>query len=640
MKICRIIFSIVTIIISFSLKAQTYQLDKISPKATAIYDIAVEKLKDGDMTQAIILLNKALAKDSNYVDAILSLGGAFAEQKKYTESIKQYERARAKDTTYFYYFYLPYSMSLAGNGRFDDALIAVNKYLSMKTISDRSFRSGLYWKKAYEFALLYPTTHPEYNSYKFVPNNLGDSVNTLELEYYPSVTIDDSLLIFSRLGKGMREDFMQSTLTANGYTKAKPIEGQINEEPRKGGITISADGNWLIFAADYPGKGFGNYDLYICYLTADGWSEPENLGPNINTDFWESSPSISPDNRTLYFSSNRPGGKGGKDLYMSTRMSNGKWGPAVNMGDNVNSTGDELAPFIHSDNQTMYFNSDGLQGYGKEDIFITRKDENGLWKKAENLGYPINTIDNEGSLAISSDGVTAYYSSDRSDTRGGLDLYKFQLRSDLQPHKTLYVKGRVFDIKNGRGLPSAVQLISHSNHQPLMRLQTDETGSYFIPLPVGSDYTITVNRKGYVYNSQIIKLSNQKADSTYEKNIGLQPFEVNKHIVLNNIFFETNSYKLLPVSLIDLDILADILLENTTMKVEIGGHTDNVGKAEDNQKLSEKRAIAVVEYLFTKGVKATKLTGKGYGDTKPVAANDTEANRAKNRRTEFTILNL
>ena len=636
----RILVCFMTMLISVALSAQTYHPDKINAKAIAIYDIAIEKLKDGDMPQAIILLNKALAKDSNYVDVILSLGGAYAEMKNYKESIKQYERAQAKDTSYFYYFYLPYSISLAGDGRFQDALDAANKFLSFKNISERSYKSGMYWKKSFEFAVHYPLIHLENNNYHFIPLNLGDSINTPDLEYYPSVTIDDSLLIFSRMGKEHREDFMQSVLTPKGYTLAKPIEGQINEEPRKGGITISADGNWLIYAADYPGKGFGNYDLYICYLTADGWSAPENLGSNINTEFWESSPSISPDSRTLYFSSNRPGGKGGKDLYMSTRLPNGKWGPAVNMGDSINSAGDELAPFIHADNQTLYFNSDGLIGYGKEDIFLSRKDLNGNWTKAENLGYPINTIDNEGSIAISSDGVTAYYSSDRSDSRGGLDLYKFQLRSDLQPHKTLYVKGRVFDIKTGRGLPCAVQLINHSNHQPLMRLQTDETGSYFIPLPVGSDYTITVNRKGYFYNSQIIKLSNQKPDSTYEKNIGLQAFEVNKPIVLKNIFFETKSYNLLPVSLIDLDILADILLENKTMKIEIEGHTDNVGKPEDNQKLSEKRAIAVVEYLLSKGVKAAQLTGKGYGETKPVAGNDSEAGRAKNRRTEFTILNL
>ena len=626
------------ILLSMSLQAQKYEPSKVNPKAMAIYEIAIDKLKDGDMPQAIILLNKALARDSNYMDVVLSLAGAYAESKNYKESIRQYERARVKDTNYFAFYYLPYSISLAGDGRFDDALTAVNRVLALKTTSDRTYRSALYRKKTYEFAVNYAKNHPD--NYKFLPINLGDSINTPDLEYYPSVTIDDSLLIFSRMTKDRTELFMESTLTPNGYTTAKPIDGEINVEPRKGGITMSADGNWLIYAADYPGKGFGNYDLYISYLTTQGWSEPENLGPNINTEFWESSPSISPDNRTLYFSSNRPGGSGGKDLYMSTRMPNGKWGPAENLGTNINSAGDELAPFIHADNQTLYFNSDGLPGYGSADIFISRKDSAGNWTKAENLGYPINTIDNEGSIAISSDGVTAYYSSDRSDSRGGLDLYKFQLRSDIQPHKTLYVKGRVFDINTGRGLPSAVELINNSNHQPLMRLQTDETGRYFIPLPIGADYTVTVNRKGYVYNTQQIQLSNQKADSTYEKNIGLQPFELNKPMVLNNIFFETNSYNLLPVSMIALDKLADILTENKTMKIEIGGHTDNVGKPEDNQKLSEKRAIAVIEYLFTKKVRATQLTAKGYGDTKPIASNDTEAGRAKNRRTEFTILAL
>lgn len=174
-------------------------------------------------------------------------------------------------------------------------------------------------------------------------------------EYYPSVTIDDSLLVFTRRGEGYREDFMQSKIVNNEYQPATVINGDINIEPSKGAITVSADGEWMIFAGNFgKRKGFGDFDLYISLYTPDGWSEPENLGSNINTEFWESSPSLSPDKRVLYFSSNRYDGYGGRDLYYSVRMSNGKFGPAMNMGDSINTTGDELAPYIHADNQTLF----------------------------------------------------------------------------------------------------------------------------------------------------------------------------------------------------------------------------------------------------------------------------------------------
>ncbi len=204
----------------------------------------------------------------------------------------------------------------------------------------------------------------------------------------------------------MEEDFIESKLTPSGYSKAELIKGDINIEPFKGAINISQDGEWLLFAGDFGNKGYGNFDLYISYDTPTGWSEPINLGANINTEFWESSPSLSPDKNALYFSSDRPGGHGGKDLYVSYRV-NGKWQPAVNMGPDVNTVGDEIAPFIHADNQTLYYTSSGLPGYGGTDIYMLRRIGDKQWSKPENLGYPINTIENEGSLFVTSD---EYYS--------------------------------------------------------------------------------------------------------------------------------------------------------------------------------------------------------------------------------------
>ncbi|HEX3023992.1 MAG TPA: OmpA family protein, partial [Chitinophagaceae bacterium] len=477
------------------------------------------------------------------------------------------------------------------------------------------------------------------SDYTFAPVNMGDSINSKKSEYYPTVTIDDSLLVFTKRGEGIREDFMQSSFKNGVFSKAKLIEGDINNEPSKGAITVSSDGDWMIFAGNFR-RGYGDFDLYISYATPQGWSEPENLGPNINSGYWDSSPSLSPDNRVLYFSSNRPGGFGGKDLYMSVRMANGKWGPATNMGPDINSKGDDMAPYIHADNQTLYFTSDGLPGYGGTDLFICRKDIAGNWSKPENLGYPINTIENEGSICVSSNGLTAYYASDRADSRGGLDLYTFTLRDDIRPYKTLYVRGKVFDAKTNKGLPCAVELIENSNNKALMHVQTDELGKYFVPLPSGKDYTFTVNRKGYLFYTELYELSKKQSDSTYQKDIALQPVELNTTFVFKNIQFQTNSYQLLPVSLIELDKLLQVLNDNPTLKIRINGHTDNTGNEKDNLLLSTNRAKAVVDYLVSKNIDAARLSYKGYGSSKPIAANTSEEGKLKNRRTEFEVVGL
>jgi len=619
--------------------SQVYEPERVHPKAVKNYEKALDLLQDGQLSEAVPLLLQSIQEDSNFVDAYLSLAGALGQLKKYDQSVKLYEKARNKDTAYFLLYNLPYSINLAGLGKFEEALAAVRSFLRYPKLNERSIKSAQYRIRCYEFAIRYAKEHPS-TSYLFTPINLGDSVNTAQSEYYPSVTVTDSLLVFTRLGQRGREDFIESAMHKKGFGKWKLIDGDINEEPNKGALSVSQDGEWMIFAGQLSTQSYRSFDIYISYYTPQGWSEPQSLGPNINTDAYESGPTLSPDKRALYFISNRPDGYGGSDLYVSYRQPNGKWGPAVNMGPDINSAGDEKAPFIHADNQTLYYTSDGLPGYGGSDLFVIRRNLNGEWGKPENLGYPINTIENEGSLAVSADGLTAYYASDRSDSRGGLDLYKFDLRPDIRPYRTLYVKGKVTDKKTGKPLPSSVELINNSNNSLLMKVQTDELGDYFITLPTGKDYTFTVNRKGYLFYSELYALGSMEADSVYRKDILLQPVELNAVSVFQNIRFASNSFDLPAGALIELDRLLQVLTENPTLKVEISGHTDNIGKAEDNQVLATNRAKAIADYLKGKGIAADRLTYKGYGATQPVADNTTEAGRAQNRRTTFTITGL
>jgi len=558
--------------------------------------------------------------------------------KNYSGSVTNFEKAFSLDSVYTNYYLLPYSISLAGSGRFTDALLAVNKFLTNPKINDRSRKAGEFRKKTYEFAIDYANAHPEKN-YVFAPENLGDSINTNYLEYFPSITIDGKRLTFTKRIGG-NEDIYESDKGNDTWGKAFPLPGKINSSTfNEGGQNISQDGKWMIFTGCNFPHGLGSCDIYISYLTKDGWSEPQNLGPNVNSEFWESTPSLSPDKRDLYFSSNVPGGFGGKDIWVCHRDENGRWSEPYNLGAEVNTAGDESTPFIHADNQTLFFNSNGHPGYSeKPDLFVTRKLPEGKWSKPENLGYPVNTIEDEGSLVVASDGKTAYFSSDRSDTKGGLDIYTFELRPDIRPLKTLWVKGKVYDKKTKAGLPSTVELTDVSTRQLISKLQTDEDGNYLVTLPIGKDYAFNVHRKGYLFYSENYNMSNVSSDSTYLADIPLQPIEANAHIILKNVFFDTKKTALKPESITEIDNVVRLMNENPNMKILISGYTDNIGTPADNLILSKGRAVSVVNYLISKGINNSRLTFKGSGEANPVADNNTEEGRALNRRTELSVV--
>jgi outer membrane protein OmpA-like peptidoglycan-associated protein/tetratricopeptide (TPR) repeat protein len=634
-----LIISCAFVLISSFAFAQTPR-QSTNPRALKKYNEALVALEDNRSTEGIALLANVLQIDSNFIDAYLSLAGAYGNSKQYKKAIIVYERARLKDSIYFTPYLLPYSINLAGLGQFEKALAAVREFLTLDGLSGRSLKAAQYRKKTYEFAL--STAQINKNaSYVFAPKNLGDSVNSASSEYYPSVTVTDDALVFTRRTGNAREDFMLSAITnKDSFNKAAALDGDINLEPRKGAITVSQDGDWLFFAADIAGAGLGGFDIYKSIYTPAGWSEQENLGDSINTDFWESSPAISPDKRALYFSSTRPGGYGGADLYVSYLKPNGHWAEAVNMGPTINTAGDELAPFIHADNQTLYFTSDGLPGYGGSDLFVLKKLSNGKWGTPENMGYPINTIENEGSLAVAADGYTAYYASDREDSRGGLDIYSFTLPAHARPFKTIYVKGNITDIITKKGLPANLELTDNATGTIINKVQTDETGHYFITLPEGKDYTFTVNRKGYLFYSSAYALSGAAPDSTYIKNIALEPIKLASSFVFTQVLFDNNSFALLPASLPELNKLVQILEENPSMHIQISGYTDNIGKQSDNLVLSTNRAKAIVNYLSSKGIATERLTYKGFGSDNPIATNETAAGRALNRRTSFTITKL
>lgn len=621
---------------SFFVRAQ-YNPDKVNKKAAQLYSKALELAQGDDFKGGILALQEAVRIDKSFADAFLSMAGMYGELKDYGNAIENYEKARAIDSSYFMDYYLPYSINLAGKGEFAMALEAVNRFLTVSDLNEQSRKAGQYRASCYQFALDYSASHPS-AGYKFEPHNLGDSINSAVSEYYPTVTIDGNKLIYTRRVNNFNEDFYESDKVNGVWKRSISLPGNINTNQNEGAQNISQDGQWLIFTGCNFPEGHGSCDLYISYLTADGWSTPENLGDSINTENWESAPSLSPDKRDLYFASRQPDGYGGSDIYVSHRLLNGRWSMPENLGPTINTVGDEGTPFIHADNQSLYFTSNGHPGYGGDDLFLSRKGPDGTWSKPENLGYPINTIENEGSLVIAADGRTAYYASDRADSRGGLDLYSFEMREDIRPAQTLWVKGRVFDKKTNKGLPSSVILTDLSSGSVISNLQTDETGNYLITLPKGKDYAFDVNRRGYLFYSENFSLSKEQGDTTYHIDIPLQPIEANAAIVLKNIFFDPNQYEIKPESGAELIAVVQLMKENPGLHIQINGHTDNSGKAADNKTLSENRAKAVTNYLIAKGIAQGRLTFKGFGDTQPVADNASPEGRAKNRRTELSVV--
>ncbi len=632
----KLISVYITLILSAPVIAQSYDPSKINPKAVQFYEQAIERAKEDNLISAVGLLQQAISTDKNYVDAYLSLGAAYGRLKNYKSSIQQFEKAFALDSVYTVFDKLSYSKQLAALGEFEKALTAINELLAKQPPKNSTnLASVLQRKKTYEFAIEHAKNYPEKN-YVFAPQNLGGNINTDRLEYLPSSSIIDSGLIFTRRLGTDNEDFFYSKKEKDGWSVAKKMEG-INTPQSEAAQTLSADGQWIIYSANGRADSYGNYDLYMAQRTSEGWIDTYHFNGRINSDQWESQPSLSADRKDLYFASRRPGGYGGIDIYVCHLQPNGYYSDPENVGPGVNTPGDDQCPFIHADNQTLYFTSNYWPGYGENDLFLVRKQSKGQWSKPLNLGYPINTINEEGTLFIAADGKTAYYASDRNDTKGGLDIYTFELPEHVRPLKTLWVKGTVRDKKTNKDLASTVELIDLNSKEIMSRIQTERDGSYFITLPVGKDYAFNVSQKGYLFYSDNFLMAGRSPDSTYEKNILLQPIETNASIVLKNIFFDVKKFDLRTESQVELDRLIQFLNENPSLKIEISGHTDNVGRPADNLLLSNNRAKAVVNYLISKNIAAARLSFKGYGETKPVADNKTEEGRAVNRRTEMKV---
>jgi outer membrane protein OmpA-like peptidoglycan-associated protein len=315
------------------------------------------------------------------------------------------------------------------------------------------------------------------------------------------------------------------------------------------------------------------------------------------------------------------------------------WGKAVNLGDSINTPGNEMSPFIHSDGKTLYFASDYWLGMGGYDIFYSRQKNDSVWSTPQNIGYPINSYKDEQGLVVEASGKNAYYSSDRPGSKG-MDIYSFELYQNARPTPVSYIKGKVIDEESGSPICAKVELTDLENSKSVIKGESCwEKGEFLMCLPLGKEYAFNITKEGYLFYSENFQLKEKKEIiDPYVLEIKMKKIKVGGGVILRNVFFNTGSHELLPESIVELEKLIEFLKQNPTLVIEIEGHTDNVGSQQMNQKLSEERAEEVYNYLISKGIMDYRMKYKGYGFAKPIATNDTPEGRSLNRRTEFVII--
>jgi outer membrane protein OmpA-like peptidoglycan-associated protein len=636
--ICLLIF------ISLPLLSQEYSSS--SRKAIKNFTKGQENFMHQNDEEAEKYLLKALDIDKEFIEAWFMLAQIYHDQDKKEKAVEYYLQGLAIEPGKYATGFLRVAELEASIGKYKEASLHLGEWRSYEIDDKKSLEKAARLQRNLDFAV-----RAIENPVPFNPVSLGTAVNTELYEYWPSLSVDEKTIFFTVLQPPnpelppeqlkMQEDFYYASKIDGQWGKRTYLGPPVNTNSNEGAQTITADGKYIYFTACNRPDGHGRMcDIYYSKVLENGsWSDPVNLGNVINTSASEKHPSISPDGRILYFTSNRPGGKGGYDIWMSVKTGD-TWTKPYNLGDSINTPGLEQSPFIHPDQRTLYFSSDGWPGMGKGDIFVSRWDS-GSWSEAENLGYPVNTYNEEIGLVVNAGGSKAFYASNRragSDT----DIYSFDIPENAKPTPVSYISGRVFDSQNMKGLEATFQLINLESGELVMEsVSNPGEGDYFLSLPTGASYAFNVSQPGYLFYSDHFQMEKEYSKlQPFVKNIPLDPIRQGKLIVLNNVFFDTDSYKLKDVSKVELDKVLRLLIENNSIRVEISGHTDNTGSSAYNMDLSERRAEAVVSYLIEKGINAQRMEAKGYGDTKPVGDNNSEEGRSLNRRTELKILSL
>lgn len=613
-------------------------------KAVPLCEKAKAAMQAHDFDKAMAYLNQASSKDPGYADTYIMKGDIYNFILRSDSAMANYQRAidiiGDPDPMLYY---------ISGNegakcGAYEYALNTLQLFLqkgiqysevlpdAQKTIANCKFA-------------IEAMKHPR--QYELV--NMGPAINSEWDEYLAAITADDEQIVFTVKRPRDKstvcafclneEDLYCSRKSEGEWLPREALGAPVKTGYNEGAQCISPDGKYLLYTMCDADFGMGSCDLYWARRMGDRWSRPRNFGAPVNSGAWESQPTMAADGMTVYFTSSRPGGFGGMDIWKTTMTSEGEFSIPENLGPAINTPGDDAAPFIHSDGRTLYFASNGRVGMGGYDLYYSTLQSDGSWSEPVNMGYPINSPADEINIFINASGTMAYISSDKDGGYGGLDLYSFVLDDQLRPNPVTYIKGHVRDAFTGEPVAARIEMIDLNTRQLLTATTSDAyTGSYLACIHTGGNVLLNVSHPDYPFYSENFQIERSYTElSPYLKDIALQPTDVGTVVTLKNVFFDFDQAVLKPESFEELDRLADYLRHNT-VRIEIGGHTDDQGSDEYNDRLSENRAKAVYDYLVGKSIPADRLQYKGYGKRVPIADNTTEEGRAANRRTEFKII--
>lgn len=621
------IFMLAAIPTAFSQHA--YVPPKIPDKAQKKLEELVLASKGGQVDAAITGLNDLIEHYPSWTEPRHELSRIYYEKGNRRESVSILEKSIAIDTASQLKQLFTLARLYEETEQPDKAKICYTTYIAKAKADDPLKQKAQ--ENLDQFAVRQKMMTRKYDI-SLLP--LPNPINTEDHESVGRWTLDGKELFFSRITDGQEDLYIATLDSITHHWKISPFT--FNTSSNEGAPTISPDGKYLVYTACNLPDGLGSCDLYVSVRKKGIWTKPVNMGPGFNTRAWDGQPCFGLDGTTIYFSSSRDGTFGGRDIWYMYQISGDSWSKPISAGPNINTSWNEGCPFVSFDGNTLYFMRDGTEGLGESDLYISRKGLDGKWGPAENMGPPINSPTSEGALAVHPDGKTALLTRLTAEQKN--DLYEFELPQDYRslPQQALHV---YFKDKT-TGLPLKGQLeIYEAKGNPTTRLSqwSLEDGHITTTIQRNTAYGVIGNTQGYLMYS-----ANLAPDSSASRYIEIDmiPMEKVEHesVVLENVFFETGSAQLLPASEPELQKLLYTLKMNQSMIIEIRGYTDNVGDEAMNQRLSQDRAKAVYSWLTGKGMPVTRISYKGFGETNPVATNDTEEGRKQNRRTEFYIV--
>jgi len=488
-----------------------------------------------------------------------------------------------------------------------------------------------------------------------VAKKMSDNVNSDYMEIGPLISPNGKTLYFSRRGdtaniggkKDIEDIWYSNWNPANkSWGKANNMGSPLNNEDPNFINSISPDGNTVLLGNSYNADGTMTDGVSLSHKTSTGWSSPVRLV--IEDEDRNKSTMVSyfmaNSQKILMISNNRKGDSYGEnDLYVSFLKADGTWTKPLNLGNKINTDAIEDAPFLASDNKTLYFTSEGLGGYGGSDIYMSRRLDSTWqnWSTPENLGPVVNGSHDESFFSLSASGKQVFFTSQVALDSRDVDMYVLELPAMLAPEPVLLVHGKVYNSKTKelvKGVKISFENLTTATEIGIASSNYD-SASYIIILPAGAKYGYLAEKEGYISINENIDLSNMKAYREYEKDLYITPIETGQIVALNNVFFDFDKYELKKESYPELDRLAMLLKKSSTMKIELSGNTDSIGTKAYNDKLSSNRAQAIANYLIVKsGVDKKRIVVKHFGESKPVASNATAKGREMNRRVEFKIV--